>query len=411
MLAARGARLPRRSGASARATARSSSPTTTTPTAPRIALKRGGPRGAGGARRPRRGARARCREAARALGIRVARGPRHRRASRAAARVTGVEVCAQAGEGAALRDDRLRRGRDVGRLVAGRAPLVALRRQARLGRGAGAFRPRPGAAAARPRRRGLRARRRGGRRRARRRGRPRDGASAPGAGRPRSWASRPATRPRPAGGGRRRRRRSSRSGSMPQGAGAGAAREGVPRLPERREGLRRASSRRRRAMPASSTPSATPRSAWRPTRASSPTSTASPCSPTRWRPADPGGRHHDLPPALHAGHLRRARRRGARAALQADAPDADRRLARRQRRALGAGRRLAAALLLPPPRRERRGGGHPRDPRTPASGVGLLDASTLGKILVKGPDAGRFLDLALHRRHVVACRSAAAATG
>ena len=25
--------------------------------------------------------------------------------------------------------------------------------------------------------------------------------------------------------------------------------------------------------------------------------------------------------------------------------------------------------------------------------VGLLDSSTLGKILVKGPDAGRFLDL------------------
>jgi sarcosine oxidase subunit alpha len=29
---------------------------------------------------------------------------------------------------------------------------------------------------------------------------------------------------------------------------------------------------------------------------------------------------------------------------------------------------------------------HPRSP-------GLLDASTLGKIIVKGPDAGRFLDM------------------
>jgi sarcosine oxidase subunit alpha len=27
------------------------------------------------------------------------------------------------------------------------------------------------------------------------------------------------------------------------------------------------------------------------------------------------------------------------------------------------------------------------------SSVGLLDASTLGKILVKGPDAGRFMDM------------------
>ena len=27
------------------------------------------------------------------------------------------------------------------------------------------------------------------------------------------------------------------------------------------------------------------------------------------------------------------------------------------------------------------------------AGVGTLDASTLGKIIVKGPDAGRFLDM------------------
>ena len=36
---------------------------------------------------------------------------------------------------------------------------------------------------------------------------------------------------------------------------------------------------------------------------------------------------------------------------------------------------------------------HPRDPQHPRRHVGLLDASTLGKLLVKGPDAGRFLDL------------------
>ena len=44
-------------------------------------------------------------------------------------------------------------------------------------------------------------------------------------------------------------------------------------------------------------------------------------------------------------------------------------------------------------------------------GVGLLDASTLGKILVKGPDAGRFLDLVYTGVMSRARRSAAAATG
>ena len=53
------------------------------------------------------------------------------------------------------------------------------------------------------------------------------------------------------------------------------------------------------------------------------------------RPPDPAGGHHHLPPALRPRHLRRAGRRGARAALQADPPDADGRLARGQRRRRG----------------------------------------------------------------------------
>ena len=127
--------------------------------------------------------------------------------------------------------------------------------------------------------------------------------------------------------------------------------------------------------------------------------------------AIPAGRHHDLPAALYAGDLRRPRRRGARAALQADAADADRRLARRQRRRLGAGRRLAArpTTTAGPAR-----ACTPRSPArssTPAPRVGMLDASTLGKILVKGPDAGGFPRPPLHRRHVEPRRSAAAATG
>ena len=43
--------------------------------------------------------------------------------------------------------------------------------------------------------------------------------------------------------------------------------------------------------------------------------------------------------------------------------------------------------------------------------VGLLDASTLGKLIVKGPDAGRFLDMLYTGVMSHACRWASAAMG
>ena len=135
--------------------------------------------------------------------------------------------------------------------------------------------------------------------------------------------------------------------------------QGVRRLPERCEGLGCRASPPARAIPRSSTPSATPRSAWRPTRGSSPTSTGSRCSPTRSASRSPSvGTTTFRPPYAPAtlGALAGEARGPLFKPLRRSAA---RRLARRQRRALGAGRRLAAALLLPPARREHRRGGPP----------------------------------------------------
>jgi sarcosine oxidase subunit alpha len=63
-----------------------------------------------------------------------------------------------------------------------------------------------------------------------------------------------------------------------------------------------------------------------------------------------------------------------------------------ERRGVGAGGPLAAALLLPETGREQARRREPRDHGDAELG-GLLDASTLGKIIVKGPDAGRFMDM------------------
>jgi sarcosine oxidase subunit alpha len=107
---------------------------------------------------------------------------------------------------------------------------------------------------------------------------------------------------------------------MPQGAGPIKLEdEDVARLPERREGLRRAACRARR-LSRSNTPSATPRWAWRPIRASSPTSTVLPILADSAGSRDPASRHHHLPPALHARHHRRAGGRIAGRDLPAAAP-------------------------------------------------------------------------------------------
>ena len=248
-------------------------------------------------------------EEARALGIRIAEG-RAIAGVTGGRRVTGVEVCAQAGDGA----DGEGIACDTVAMSGGWSPvgppLVALRRQARLERGAGALRARPGPAPARPRRRRLRPDRRRGLRRPRPRRRPRATPTTPVAARRRTWASRPATSPRP---------KPPRSAERPDRAGldhaarrrAGAAGQGVPRLPERREGLRRAPRRpgrlrQRRARQALHHP----RHGDRPGKALQHQRPGG--AGRRPRPPHPAGGHHHLPPPLRPRHHRRARRRGAR---------------------------------------------------------------------------------------------------
>ena len=297
----------------------------------------------------------RCREAARALGIRVAEG-RGVAAARGGRRVTGVEVCVQAGEGAVLETIAC----EAVAMSGGWSPVVHLWSHcggklawdeaqahfapdpARPPRGADGtgFVLAAGAASGALERRGL----------------PHERATGRGGRRPRRWGSAPATRPLPSP---RPPRRPPVEAvwSMPQGRGPRVAGEGIPGFPERREGVGRAAGGaggicERRACqalhhardgdrPGEAVERQRPRGAGR--GAGKP---------------DPGGRHDDVPAALHAGDLRYAGGRGARGAVQADKDDADGRLARGERRALGAGGRLAAAVLLPPAGRERRGRGH-----------------------------------------------------
>ena len=81
------------------------------------------------------------------------------------------------------------------------------------------------------------------------------------------------------------------------------------------------------------------------------------------------------------------------AAVQADAQDPDGRLARRQRRALGAGRRLAAALLLPPPRRGRPKPRSPAKSSTPAPTSACSTPRRWARSSSRGRTPARFLDL------------------
>ena len=82
-----------------------------------------------------------------------------------------------------------------------------------------------------------------------------------------------------------------------------------------------------KAIARSSTSSATPRWAWAPTRARPATSTRWASWRTRRAAPCPRSAHH-LPPALHAGHDRRVRRRRSRRSVRSRAPHADPSLAR-----------------------------------------------------------------------------------
>ena len=108
---------------------------------------------------------------------------------------------------------------------------------------------------------------------------------------------------------------------------------------------------------------------------------------------DPAGGHHDLPPALHAHLHGRHRRRGAGRGVPAAPPHGPFKPATKRPARSGS---LSASgggpYCFPKPGEARRDAVN-REITATRSSVGLLDASTLGKILVKGPDAGRFTDM------------------
>ena len=111
------------------------------------------------------------------------------------------------------------------------------------------------------------------------------------------------------------------------------------------------------------------------------------------RHADPAGRHHHLPAALHAGHLRRLRRRAisatcsTRSARTADPWLGTRSTARCSRMSASG----SAPGTSPGPARPctRRSTARCKAVR---SSVGIVDASTLGKIDIQGPDAVKLLN-------------------
>ena len=106
-----------------------------------------------------------------------------------------------------------------------------------------------------------------------------------------------------------------------------------------------------------------------------------------------GARHDHVPAAVHAGLLRRTRGPRPRRAERPGPHDRHPPVACRARRPVRERRPVEAPLVLPAGRR-----GHGEPPccasaPPPATSVAFMDASTLGKIDVQGPDAGVFLDL------------------
>ena len=102
-------------------------------------------------------------------------------------------------------------------------------------------------------------------------------------------------------------------------------------------------------------------------------------------------RHHHVPSELHPGDLRRRRRPPLRAPVRTGALHRPARLAREERRRVRRRRPVEAAVVLPAPRRDMHAA-VARECRAVREAVGLLDASTLGKIDIQGPDAREFLN-------------------
>ena len=172
-----------------------------------------------------------------------------------------------------------------------------------------------------------------------------------------------------------------------------AALEDVARLPERREGLRRPARRARRL-------SVSVEHTKRYTTLGMATDQGKLSNinglavlADSFGSRDPAGRHHHLPPALHARHHRRAggRMRGARSSSPSAAP----RCTKRMRNQAPTSNPSASGAAPTASRALARRTNRPSTARSlnTRANLGLLDASTLGKIIVKGPDAGKFLDM------------------
>ena len=105
-----------------------------------------------------------------------------------------------------------------------------------------------------------------------------------------------------------------------------------------------------------------------------------------------GDRHHDVPPALQAGDLRGARRPARRRSFRPAPHHADARLA--SRATMRCSSRSATGCAPAPTRRRARAFATAvqREAKAARTTIGVLDASTLGKIDVRGPDAREFLN-------------------
>ena len=103
--------------------------------------------------------------------------------------------------------------------------------------------------------------------------------------------------------------------------------------------------------------------------------------------------HHDVSAQLHAGDVRRDRRRAICGELfEPVQEDRAARVARGARRAVRERRPVEAPVVLPQGRRETCTPRCARECLAVRNGVGIMDASTLGKIDIQGPDAATFLD-------------------
>ena len=162
--------------------------------------------------------------------------------------------------------------------------------------------------------------------------------------------------------------------------------QALHRLPERRDGGR-PRTRPARGLHLGRTHQALHHAGrWRPTRARPPISRAG-RAVAGDRQIGAGDRHHHVPSSVYAVFVRLDRRAAHEGAVPAGAADAGVRLARGERRDVRAGGPVAARRTATRRPAETKEQAIHREVLAVRRKVGILDASTLGKIEIKGPDA------------------------